>query len=720
MIPMKKIFSLMVLFVTLSGVAFGQFKAANKKYDKMAYSAAAKKFERALARDSSNTEAWAKAASCYRLINDSKNAEKAYSKVAGSPTAKPEHYLYYAEALMENEKYNQATVWLDKFQSADPSDKRGENLKKGISQLSSMKAAENAFEVKKININSGYSDFSPVIFNGGILFTSCRPGIQLVGKSHSWTGDQFFRMYHAKGTDGSFSAPVLFDSKMQTAYHDGPVCFNATGSQIFMTRNNLENGKVREDEKDVTRLKIFQSNFENGKWGIDIPFMYNSDKYSCAHPALSADGKTLYFSSDMPGTVGGMDIWKCTWNGTAWDNPVNLGASINTKGSEIFPTVTKDGVLYFSSNGLPGFGGLDIYSIKANETNGSPLNAGSPINSPSDDFGITLGEDQKSGYFTSNRKLQGTNDDIYFFRKKCTNTNVLIVDEETGNPLKEADVKVFENGNEINAVTTDESGKFNMCLNPSNSYEFKAKKSDYSENKSSLSSAQIAAAANTGTEVKLPLKKKPAIVANVAGRVFNQDDKSPVTNQTVTLTNKTTGETKTIVTDNNGNYKFDNIPLNNTFEVSTTKKDCGDVKEPFNTNNIISSKTITMDMPLLCKGDIIKIENIYYDYNKFNIRPDAAVELDKVVALLNKYPTMTIELRSHTDARGKDEYNAKLSDNRAKSAVEYIISKGIAKSRLTAKGYGESELLNHCKNGVECDDKTHEQNRRTEFKILSM
>ena len=174
----------------------------------------------------------------------------------------------------------------------------------------------------------------------------------------------------------------------------------------------------------------------------------------------------------------------------------------------------------------------------------------------------------------------------------------------------------------------------------------------------------------------------------------------------------------TATTDANGQYKFSNLPLNNEYTVSTSKKDCGEVNEPFNTNNLKASRVITMDMPLLCKGDIIKIENIYYDYNKYNIRPDAAIELDKVVAILNKYPNMTIELRSHTDSRGKDAYNTTLSDNRAKSAVEYIISKGIPKNRLIAKGYGESELLNHCKNGVECDDKTHEQNRRTEFRVV--
>lgn len=345
---------------------------------------------------------------------------------------------------------------------------------------------------------------------------------------------------------------------------------------------------------------------------------------------------------------------------------------------------------------------------------------GSPINSSDDDFAIAIKPDGNSGYFSSNRRAQGANDDIYYFTKKCTNADVLIVDEETTEPLRDAEVKVFENGVERNTMTTDESGKFNMCLNPTSNYEFIAKKNDYKENKSSLTKSQVAAAAESGTEVKLPLKKVPVIVASVTGRVFNQDDKSPVPGNAVALVNKSTGEIVSTTTDQNGIYKFENIALNTSWEVKTSKKDCGEDIESFSTAGFSSSKTINIDLPLLCKGDIIQIENIYYDYNKFDIRPDAALELDKVVTLLNKYPTMEIELRSHTDARGKDEYNAKLSDNRAKSAVDYIISKGIPKGRLIAKGYGESELLNRCKNGVECDDKEHEQNRRTEFKILKI
>ncbi|MFM9986970.1 MAG: carboxypeptidase regulatory-like domain-containing protein [Flavobacteriales bacterium] len=718
---MKKITSTFILLAIISSSAFAQLKSANKRYANLAYANAIPKFERVVKKDPANFDALCKLADCYRLTKDMANAEATYAKIVADPAAKPEHLIYYTQSLMENEKYTEAQIWADKYQAVASGDSRADNLKKGLSEISNYKASENVYTVKKASLNSQQGDFSPTLYNSGVVFASNRTSVQVIGYDHSWTGKQFYQLYHAKGEEDKFAAATPFATALHTRLYDGPVCFNSTGSQMFFTRSNIENGSIRKDKNDVIQLKIFSSQWSEGKWGIEVPFIHNNDNYSCAHPSLSTDSKTLYFSSDMPGGQGGMDIWKCNWNGTSWDTPVNLGAEINTAGTEVFPTIHHDGTLYFSSNGQPGLGGLDIYfSAAKNNALSKPVNMGSPINSSNDDFGICLKADGMSGYFTSNRKAQGTNDDIYYFKKQCTNADVVIIDETSSEPLSDAEVKVFENGEQKSIMMTDGSGKFNMCLNPLSNYEFRAQKNDYTENKSSLSSSQIAAAAATGTEVKVPLKKKPQIIADVAGKVFNADDKSPVAGQVVTLKNTTTGETMTATTDANGQYKFSNLPLNNEYVVSTSKKDCGEVNEPFNTNNLKASRVITMDMPLLCKGDIIKIENIYYDYNKYNIRADAALELDKVVAILNKYPNMTIELRSHTDSRGKDAYNTTLSDNRAKSAVEYIISKGIPKNRLIAKGYGESDLLNHCKNGVECDDKTHEQNRRTEFKILSM
>jgi outer membrane protein OmpA-like peptidoglycan-associated protein len=718
---MKKI----ILFITILSLNFGsaysQVKAGNKNFERLAYARAAANYERALKKDSSDASIWANLADCYRLTRNTQGAEKAYGYLVKNNKATGDHYLYYAEALMQNGKYNEAKSAIAQFQSNVPNDKRGKNIEDGIKNLDNLLAKSGSYQVKAININSPESDFSPVMYDGGIVFASNRKFVEWVDNSHSWTGKQFYRLYHAKGNGASFGKPELFASSIQSSYHDGPVCFNGAGDMMVFTRNNIENGKVQKDAKEIVRLKLFSSNKSGNDWGIEVPMPFNSDQYSCAHPSLSSDGKTMYFSSDMPGGQGGMDIWKTEWNGTAWGTPTNLGDKINTAGNEVFPFLSENTTLYFSSDGLAGVGGLDIYITEKSGSDWStPENLGAPMNSGDDDFGISFNSATKSGYFSSNRKSQGLNDDIYTFEKLCTNTDVTIIDEESGEALGSATVKIFENGTEIGTVETDATGKFNRCLNPSRSYEFRAMKDKYTENKSTLSPGDLSSAATTGTSVKIALKKKPDNIANVSGRVFNQDDKSPVASQVVTLINKKSGETKTATTDKDGKYQFDKIDLDADYEIKTTKKDCGEPIEKFNTKNITGTKTITMDFPLLCKGDVIKIDNIYYDYNKSDIRPDAALELDKVVSVLNKYPSMTIELRSHTDSRGKDAYNEKLSDSRAKSAANYIISKGINQSRLKAKGYGEKELLNKCTNGVECDDKMHEENRRTEFKILSL
>lgn len=717
---MKNI-SLLFLAITCAIMARSQVKAGNKNYSRMAYAKAAANYERALKKDSTDVSIWANLADCYRLNRNSVGAEKAYAKVVNSGKAEANHFLYYAHALMQNEKYDAALMALEKFKSASPTDERADQLQAGIHNLKSNLAKSGSYSIKTINVNSTESDICPVAYNGGIVFASNRKFVQWIDNSHSWSGKQFYRLYHANGNGANFGKPDMFASTLQTSYHDGPVSFNSTGTLMIFTRNNILSGKVGKDDQDIVKLKLFSSVLSENKWGIEVPLPFNSDKYSCAHPALTADGKTLYFSSDMPGGSGGMDLWKSDWNGTNWTTPVNLGEIINSPGNEIFPFIADDNTLYFSSDALNGIGGLDIFISQLNGSNFTkPENIGAPINSADDDFGLTYNTISKTGYFTSNRKNVGLNDDIYMFEKLCTNTEITILDQETKQPLGNAVVTIIENNSEIGTVQTDDSGKFIRCLNPSRNYEFRAQKELYSDNKSTLTSDQLLQAASTGSSVQISLLKKPENVANVGGKVFNEDDKSPIADQVVTLKNNSSGETKTTITDKSGKYQFDKIDLGVEYTIQTSKKDCNQPTETFNTKNITGTKTITMDFPMLCKGDVIKIENIYYDYNKSDIRADAAVELDKIVAVLNKYPSMTIEMRSHTDSRGKDSYNEKLSDSRAKSAAQYIASKGVDASRLKAKGYGEKELLNKCMNGVECDDKMHEENRRTEFKILSL
>ena len=711
---------LLLLGVLVSTVSFAQIAQGDKAYARMAYPQAISYYESGLKKDTTNFAAWAKLADCYRQVSDAKKAEGAYGKVVASNSAgADEHYLYIL-SMMENTHYAEAKNEISKFSSAFAGDARIDLLTKCTRNLDEYLQKKNSYSVKSVNTNGLSSDICPVQYGDGIVFISDRGALSSKKLINSGTNRPFYAPYYAKGTGSSFDAPSRFDTYQKNDYHSGPLTFNGDGKLMVITRSNIIDGKTTKDGQGVVRLQLFSSAQGEKTWGLEVPMPFNSSNYSCMHPSLTADGNTVYFASDMPGGEGGVDIWKSIWDGAAWSTPENLGKRINSIGDDVFPFITSENILYYSSNGHPGLGGLDVHMSELSGTSWSQSeNLGGDINSSYDDFGMTYNAATKTGYFSSNRNGEGINDDLYFFEKLCTNTNIAITDEETGKPIIGASLKIIENGIEIGNVLTDDTGVINRCLNPSRNYEFISKREKHNDGRANLSSSQLANS-NGSASASIQMKRIPDSVANVEGRVFNADDKSGAVGLTVSLVNKKSGETKTATTDANGKYRFEKLDIDCDYEVRTKKADCGEPVEAFNTRGIVGTKNLTMDIALLCKNDVIQIENIYYDYKKFDIRPDAALELDKIVAVLMKYPNMRIELRSHSDARGNDNFNLKLSDDRANSAGLYIVSKGIDNKRIVARGYGEKELLNKCKDGVKCDEKQHEENRRTEFKILSL
>lgn len=716
----KQIIVSVILWFCSAGIITAQVAQGDKAYERMAYKQAIGCYEQTVKKDSSDLATWGKLAECYRKLNDTRGAERAYAQVMRANAASSNDHYFYILMLMQNQKYTEAKNQTTAFKNAFSGDPRIKVLESSMSKLDNHLIKKGSYTVKQINQNGPASDICAVPYRDGIVFISDRGTIGTKKNITSATDRPFYSPYFARGTGSSFDAAAAFSTYRKSDYHSGPMSFKGDGSLMIITRSNTADGKVARDERGLVRLQLFSSVMGEKDWGLEVAMPFNSLNYSCTHPSLTADGNTLYFSSDMPGGQGGMDIWKSTWNGTAWTTPENVGSRINTAGDDVFPFITSENVLYFASNGLPGLGGLDVYIAEMNGNAwGTPENLGADINCSDDDFAFSFNASSKTGYFSSNRSGQGINDDLFFFEKLCTSTSITVTDEETGKPVIGASVKIIENGVEIGNVLIDDTGVTNRCLNPSRNYEFIATREKYKDGKSSLSSSSIASSAGNASTT-ITMKKIPDSIANVEGRVFNADDKSAVAGLTVSLVNKKTGETKTATTDAQGKYRFEKLDIDCDYEVKTKKTDCGEPVEPFNTKGIVGTKNITMDIPLLCKNDVIEIENIYYDYKKFDIRPDAALELDKIVTILNKYPNMRIELRSHTDSRGNDNFNLKLSDDRANSAALYIISKGIESKRIVAKGYGEKELLNKCKNGVKCEEKEHEENRRTEFKILSL
>ncbi|MBS1764900.1 MAG: OmpA family protein [Bacteroidetes bacterium] len=686
---------------------------ANQLYSKYSFGKAIPLYEKILSKKYTHETA-SKLADCYRRNNQYKEAEKWYEKITSDSVATGNEHLLYAGVLMSLDKKDKAAVQMKKYLDKKPDDAEVKAQLDAINN-NDLTKSKDLWIVRRLTINSLNGDMCATPYKDGIVFASSRE--EGKSKNQDWTSKPYLSLWFSQGKEDKFSTPVQLEIADKSKFNDGPVSFSTDGNEMYITRNYEENGKIVRDQNRIVRLKIQTAKMVNGKFTDFKDFKYNNKTYSCAHPCLSPDGNKLYFASDMPGGKGGMDIWVCNKVNGEWDKPVNLSSEINTPGNEVFPYIDIEGNLYFSSNGHVGLGGLDIYTAKNN--NGvfsSATNIGAPLNTTYDDFGYVYDKKNRCGYLSSNRDSKNENDDLYMFRKNCVPLDGLVYDKETNLPIANASVKISEGGNSFADVTTDEKGKFTACLSIGQNYNFIAAKESYHNG-----TGEIKDVSDEPQSIKIPLSQVPVFA--LEGHVYLEEDKSALPNHPVKIINLSNNEEKETLTDANGNYHFDLEPETN-YKVMTFKDNCADNFANRSTVGLKKSTTLRADFGFFCKGDVIRIDNIYYDLAKWNIRPDAAKELDKLVEIMQKYPKMEIELGSHTDCRASYKYNMDLSEKRAKSAVEYLVKKGVEASRMIYKGYGESQLINHCEcegtKVVPCTEEEHQQNRRTEFKVLKV
>ncbi|HNS11002.1 MAG TPA: OmpA family protein [Bacteroidia bacterium] len=694
---------------------------ANMHYEEFAYAKAIPIYKKALAKDTMalDAESWYRFGYCYRANNQTALAEECYAKIARSKNPKDIYTLSYAEMLMENGKYAEASTWMNKYINAVPTDGRAIELARGLSNIETFFTEKDYFKVQKLNISSMEAEFGPAFYKDGIVFTSSRSPKKNAKDVHDWTGKRFYSLFYSQGKGATFNEPVIFLEGVQDKYNNSSLCFNKQGTEMILTRNNLGQKRRALVNNEILRLKLFFSTLVDGKWTDVVPFKYNSDTYSCAHAALSPDGNRLYFSSDMPGSIGGMDLWYCDRRADGWSMPQNMGPGINTLGNEVFPTVAGDNTIYFSSNGHAGIGGLDIYSTRDSaEAYTIVHNLGAPFNSSDDDFNLIYDSTNTAGYISSNRNQQEKNDDIFYIQKFEIKLKGIVLDKRTNELLAASNVRIIEENMEPTDSRTSEDGLFRTALRPNKNYLIIADHDEYNSDTLRLDASTIKAAGDS-IEVEIPLVDE--IVLH--GKVYNETEGSGIENSSVLLVNLDTQDTLRVKTDSEGNYKFKNIQREAKFRVIAESEYC-DAKSVDTATIDMQGRSIRIDFSLFCLSGNIVLNNIYYDLDKSNIRPDAAVELDKLVSLMKKYPEMKIELGSHTDCRASFTYNMALSKRRAASAVAYLEKNGINRKRLVAAGYGESILVNgcECEGGrvVPCTEAEHQMNRRTEIKILSL
>jgi outer membrane protein OmpA-like peptidoglycan-associated protein len=711
-------------------------KKAEKLYDELSFASAVEYYEVLNKKNDPSGYNSRCLAECYYKLYDFKNAELAYKNLNTkfSNEINEIDLINYFQCSKYNENYIEADKTLDII-----SKKRNDNIiyknhKKNSSYYIELKKDSTNYKIINLkSINSEYSEFSPVLLKNKneMIYASNRRNTGLKNKTFSWDDSYFMDLYSSQKKDSLlFNSTKPMEKKVVGNFHDGPISISNDEKTIYLTKSNILLKKKSGKSLSVINLKLYIIKRDlDGKLNEPENFPYNSDDYSLGHAVVSKDGNRLYFVSDMPGGFGQTDLYYSDNENGKWSEPKNLGPEINSEGREMFPYIHEDGTLFYSTDGKAGLGGLDLYFTTPNSnTFSEPKNLGYPINTHYDDFGFSLNKDIKTGYFSSNRSGGEGKDDIYFFRSKKNLIGSLLKGflYDLSNKEIVSNVKVYlldTNKTVLDSIITNEKGEYSFnSINPSQDYIVTTSilPKYYKED---ILISKLKSGENT---FNIGLNPKYKLICTVK----DAKTKDLIGNVKATIIDQSNQNSKSYETDSLGTF-IDFLKDRKTgellqFTIKYEKQNYITIEKKYNFKLDVNTKIeINEDLQILEIGTdiakIIQINPIYFDLAKFNIRADAAKELDKIVKVMQENPTMTIELRSHTDCRSSKAYNLSLSDKRAKSSANYIVSKGIPKNRIIGKGYGESILINGCEcegpTKSTCSEAEHQANRRTEFLI---
>lgn len=622
---MKNLY-IVVSFIAISFTLSAQdknTKVADKLFNRFEYNDAAKEYLKLVENGKSDPYVYKQLADSYYNVFNSTEAVKWYAK-ATETNQDAETYYRYAQMLKANGKYEEANKQMKKFAAAAPNDMRAKAFNENPNYIPRLLDKTKLFNVNGSDISSDKSDFGAVLHNDKVYFASARNGAR---KTDGWTEEPFLDIYKADyNADGTVTNATKV-SDLNSKWNDGPITISADGNTAYFAsesfKEKIATPKDKKANAKFSQVFLFKATKNGDKWGDITSLPFNNKEFSNANPSLSRDGKTLYFSSNRPGSIGGNDVWKVAINtdGT-YGEPQNLGNKVNTEGNESFPYIADDNkTLYFASAGKPGFGGLDVYQIDL--SNGTEAtNLGKPVNTEKDDFAFTFNSAKEVGFLSSNRNGK---DDIFGVSPVCgVDVQTIVTDAKTGAILSNASVSILDD--KKNVIATEMSnakGEVNYRVECDKPYVIQASKDGYEGN-------TFAVAKSKGPKAKVDAALQPIDV-------------------------------------------------------------------------------------IVTETEII-LQPIYFEFNKSNITKEGAFELDKLVQVMKNNDKMVIMAKSHTDNRGADNYNLKLSERRAKSTVQYIVSKGIDSSRISGKGMGELEPKVDC--GEKCTEEEHAQNRRSEFLIV--
>jgi outer membrane protein OmpA-like peptidoglycan-associated protein/tetratricopeptide (TPR) repeat protein/ribosomal protein L24E len=624
---MKKVYifllSIAMLSITPLSAQNKDTKKADKLFKQFDYYDAAEEYLKLAENGKGDGYVHKQLADSYFNMFNATEASRWYAKAVETPQDS-ETYYRYAQMLKAQGKYEEANKQMKQFASKAPNDQRAKDFNANPNYLPKLLDKQKQYEVKALDLNSDKSDFGSFLQNNSLYFASARNGAR---KTYGWTDEPYLDIYKANyNLDGTITnaEPV---TDVNSKWNDGPVTLSADGNTMYFAsesflEKSFEKEKIDNKKLKISQVNLFKASNINGKWSNITVLPFCGSEYSTGNPFLSKDGKTLYFSSNMPGSLGGNDVWKVTVNQDgSFGTPENMGAKINTEGDESFPSVSEDNkIFYFASSGRQGFGGYDLFMYDMSK--GESVNMGKPVNSEKDDFAFSFNKEKNIGFLSSNRA--GV-DNIYLATPVCgVEVITIVTDAKTGAILANAKVAIVdEKKNVIATEMSNAKGEVTYYVECDKNYTVQASKDGYESN---------------------------------------------------------------------------------IFPVAGSKGPQKKVDAPLNPIDVIVTETE------------IVLKPIFFEFNKSNITQEGAFELDKLVQVMQNNQDMVIMAKSHTDNRGTDVYNLRLSDNRAKSTIQYIISKGISKDRIYGKGMGETEPKEDCKEN--CTEEQHAANRRSEFLIV--
>ena len=558
------------------------------------------------------------------------------------------------------------------------------------------------FEVIKFHKSTISPEFSPVPFKDGIAFL-----IPHKGHAEKRTHLGYYDLrYYSNKEDRIIPE---FSEHVNSKFHEGPASFAQSDSVIYFTRNKYFHHHTTVNKNHVVELGIYRSEKVHGHWGKVKKINLMSKGSSIAHPSVTNDEKMIFFASNNDSLGNGKyDLYVSYRQDDELSKGKNLGELINTSGNEVFPWYDQiSNVLYFASDGLGGYGGLDIFKAQLDESHEvvSVENLGTPINSSHDDMSFCYSA-AKNGYFSSDRE---GNDNIYTFKKKELDIQIegIVYDKVTRLPLANAKINVLKNSQLLDYYMTNNEGKYHFELKKDIQYLLSFKKFNYTDKLDTIL-----------------VKKKKKIVTYLSpsyfkliGKVIDEKGEPFIDKDLLISIKSTCTEDELAISPQESGLFFYDLKDNCTYTIKGSKEGYFTYSTEFKTENLKQDVYENILMREIVLNRSIKIENVYFDRRKADLRPKSKKELNKLVRLLNDNPDLIIELGSHTDSRGDDKYNYNLSKQRSESVLNYLFEQGIKSNRVSAKGYGETSPVNNCVNGVSCSEQDHQQNRRTEIKV---